>query len=304
LSGSGGLSGELSISSAYISSSSNLHTDNDATLSNINQKAKSESSFQAFPLGLVAVTFGAGLDKQVYLGTSRDDVAVGNLAMEFGFKKQLSNSTVIDISYLPTTVPSETWADPFLLHSSRTVTEQKGVAYRLKISNIAGSSFSIDTAFSEQELDDERSGMDSGYDPALLNRNFDSLYIKSSFRLYFNRGAYLSPSVIYTDSDAQGMANSNSSVAGELSLFQLYGRHKLALTMGYTDRSYDAVHPVYSLVRNDTDLRFFVAHEYQRFMGWNNLSFVSFAGYGETDSNIQFYDSAQLLVSGGVSLRF
>lgn len=302
--GSAGFSGELSLSAGYISSSSNFNTENDATIRNNNQKAQSDSNSLLIPLGSVAFTFGQGLNKQLYTGTSREDIAIGSLALELGFKQQLANGTVIDISYLPTIMSGETWADPFLVGSPRNTTDEQGYAYRLKLSNIAGSGFSLDTAIAKQEIDDERSGLDSGYSPHLLNRNADKLYIKGSFRLFFNRAAFIIPSVTYIESDAQGEANSNRSVSGELSLFQRYERHQLALTASYTDRSYDTVHPVYNLTRDDNDLSFFAAYEYQQFVGWRNLSFISFAGYGQTDSNVQFYGSDQLILSGGVNLKF
>lgn len=304
LSDSAGLSGELSLSTGYISSRSNFNTDSNAIISNSDQKAKSDSNLLLLPLGSVSLTFGKGQNKQIYVGTSREDVAVGTLALELGFKLQLDNSTVIDISYLPNKMSGETWEDPFLVGSSRRVTEQQGNAYRLKVSNIAGSGFTIDTAIARQEIDNERSGLDSGYDANVLNRNADNLYVKGSFRLYFNRVIFLSPSFTYTDSDATGAANSNHSFGGDLSLIQRYDRHQLALTAGYVERSYDAVHPVYNLIRDDSEVMFFAAYEYHQFMGWSNVSFISLAGYGETNSNIQFYDSEQLIISSGIGIRF
>lgn len=299
-----GFSGEFSLSAGYISSSSNFNTDNDAIIRNNNQKAQSVSSFLLLPLGRLAFTFGQGLDKQFYAGTSREDIAIGSLALELGFKQQLASGTVIDVSYLPTIMSGETWADPFLVGSPRHITDEQGNAYRLKLSNIAGSGFTLDTAIAEQKIEDERSGLDSGYNTHLLNRNADKLYVKGSFRLFLSRVVFLIPSAIYIRSDAHGEANSSRSVSGQLSLFQRYDRHQLTLTASYTDRSYDAVHPVYDLARDDTDLGFFAAYEYQQLAGWRNLSFVSFAGYGQTASNIQFYNSEQLILSGGVNLKF
>lgn len=304
LSDSAGLSGEVSLSAGYISSSSNFNTDNDATINDNNQKAQSDSQFLPLLLGNAAFTFGQRLDKQVYVGTSREDIAIGTLALELGFKQKLANGTVVDISYLPTIMSGETWADPFVEGSPRSSTDEQGNAYRLKLSNIAGSGFTLDTAIAEQEIDNERSGLDSGYNASLLNRNADKLYVKGSFRLFLSRSTFLIPSISYVDSDAKGDAHSFKAWSGELSLFQRYDRHQLALTASYTDRSYDAANPVYDVTRDDDDLSFFAAYEYQQLMGWRNLSFVSFAGYGQTDSNIQFYDSEQLILSGGINLKF
>ncbi|WP_391088732.1 DUF2860 family protein [Vibrio sp. NH-UV-68] len=304
LSDTGGFSGEVSLSAGYISSSSNFNTDANATINDNNQQATSEHRFIPLPLGNIAFTFGQGLDKQIYAGTSREDIAIGTLALEIGFKQKLASGTVIDVALLPTIMSGETWADPFVEGSARTITDESGNAYRLKLSNIAGSGFTLDTAMATQEIDNERSGLDSGYTANLLSRNADKLYAKGSFRLFINRGTFLIPSVSYIKSDADGEANSFTSWKGELSLFQRFGRHQLALTAGYTERSYEASHPVYSMTRDDNDLSLFAAYEYQQLFGWRNLSWISFAGYGQTDSTIQFYDSEQMIVSTGVSLKF
>lgn len=302
--GIAGFSGEVSLSSGYTSSTSNFNTDDDAIIRNNNQKAQSTSNYLLLPLGSVAFTFGQGRDKQIYAGTSREDITIGSLALELGFKQQLTSGAVLDISYLPTIMSGETWADPFLVGSPRYTTDEQGYAYRFKLSNIAGSGFTLDSAIAEQEIDDERSGLDSGYNTHILNRNADKLYIKGSFRLFLNRAFFVIPAIVYIYSNADGEANSNRSVGGELSLFQRYDRHQLALTINYTDRSYEAVHPVYNLVRDETDLGFFAAYEYRQFFGWRNLSFVSFVGYGQTDSNIQFYNNKQLILSSGVNFKF
>lgn len=302
--GIAGFSGEFSLSSGYTSATSNFNTDDDAIIRNKNQKAQSASNYLLLPLGSVAFTFGQGRDKQIYAGTSREDITIGSLALELGFKQQLAGGAVFDISYLPTIMSGETWADPFLIGLPRDTTDEQGYAYRFKLSNIAGSGFTLDSAIAEQEIDDERSGLDSGYNAHLLDRNANKFYIKGSFRLFLNRAFFVIPSIVYICSDADGEANSNRSVGGELSLFQRYDRHQLALTISYTDRSYEAVHPVYNLVRDDTDLGFFAAYEYKQFFGWRNLSLVSFVGYGQTNSNIQFYNSKQLILSSGVNFKF
>lgn len=304
LSDTAGFSGGVSLSAGYISSSSNFNTDTNATISDNNQKAESDHRFIPLPLGNIAFTFGQGLNTQIYAGTSREDIAIGTLALEIGFKQKLANDTVINVAILPTIMSGETWADPFVEGSPRTTTDESGNAYRLKLSNIGGSGFTLDTAMAAREIDNERSGLDSGYTASLLSRNADKLYAKGSFRLFINRGTFLIPSVSYIKSDADGEVNSFTSWKGELSLFQRFGRHELALTAGYTDRSYETSHPVYSMVREDNDLSLFAAYEYQQLFGRHNLSLISFAGYGQTDSTIQFYDSEQMIASIGVSLKF
>ncbi|MDC5854757.1 DUF2860 domain-containing protein [Vibrio europaeus] len=305
LSDSAGISGEVSLSAGYTSSTSNFNTDTNATITDNTQKGQSDSSVLALPLGSIAYTFGSQLDKQFYAGTSREDIAIGTLALELGYKQQLANGTVIDASFLPTIMSGETWADPFQTNAARSVTDEKGNAYRLKFSNIANSGFSLDTAYAIKDIENEQSGQArSVSDQQLLRRDATSIYVKGNYRIPVDRTMFLVPSLTYIKTDADGDANSLTSWGGELSLFKVINRHQFALTASYTSKSYDASHPVYNKVRDDDELSLFAAYEYQQFMGWRDWSLISFAGYGQTDSNIEFYDEDQMIFSVGVNYQF
>ena len=68
---------------------------------------------------------GQQLDKQVYIGTAREDIAVGDIAVgdiavgdfafEIGYKQELESGMVIEASFLPTVVSGQTWSDPYAL---------------------------------------------------------------------------------------------------------------------------------------------------------------------------------------------
>lgn len=306
LSDTAGISGEVSLSAGYLSSTSNFNTDANETINDNTQKGQSKSSFIPLPLGSVAYTFGSQLDKQFYAGTSREDIAVGTLALELGYKQLLANGTVIDASFLPTIMSGETWADPFKTGSARSTTDEKGNAFRLKFSNINNSGFSLDTAYASQEVENERSGLDSGYASSahLLKRDADKIYIKGDYRMRIQPGTFLAPSLTLVKSDAEGDAYSFTSWGGELSLFKIVERHQFAITAGYTQFSYDASHPIYNTTRKDDEVSLFAAYEYQQFMGLQDWSLISFAGYGQSDSNINFYDEQQLIFSVGVNYKF
>ncbi|MBN3574895.1 DUF2860 domain-containing protein [Vibrio neptunius] len=308
LSEQAGFSGEVSLSAGFASSTSNFNTDGDKTISNVNQTASADSGSLVLPLGSLAYTFGANLDKQFYVGMAREDIAVGTLALELGYKQQLSSGMVIDASFLPTIMSGETWSDPFLTGQERQTTDETGNAFRLKFSNIMGSNFSLDTAYATSDIDNEKSGASNNSlttaERRALQRDASSIYFKGDYRLPLTRTSFLQPSLTYIKTDADGDANSLDSVSGELSYFKILNRHQFAITAGYTNRSYDASNPIYGKTRDEDELSFFAAYEYQEFMGWQDWSLVSFAGYSKTDANIDFYDEDQYLFSVGMSYQF
>ncbi|MFA0157913.1 DUF2860 domain-containing protein [Vibrio sp. 10N.261.46.A3] len=292
-----GFSGEISINTGVASSTSNFNTDADSNITSIDQKASSESSFLVAPLGSVAYTFGEKLNHQVYTGTARDDVATGTVVLEVGYKYQLESGMVIDASLLPTIMSGETWADPYNTTSARTKTDETGNAFRLKLSNIAGSAFSLDMAYATKDVE-------SDLVEDALKRDADTFYLKGQYRQPISRTMMLVPSLIYQSSDAEGDAASYEQFGGEVSLFGGMGRHQYALTAGYNQRSYDASSITFQKKRSDDNINLFAAYEYDQFMDWENWSFVSLAGYGTSDSNITFYDESQYIVSVGLNYKF
>ncbi|WP_333919050.1 DUF2860 domain-containing protein [Vibrio crassostreae] len=292
-----GFSGEISINTGVTSSTSNFNTDADSKISSTNQKASSESSFLVAPLGSIAYTFGENLNHQVYTGTARDDVATGTVVLEVGYKYQLESGMVIDASLLPTIMSGETWADPYNTTSARTKTDETGNAFRLKLSNIVGSAFSLDMAYATKDVEEDRV-------EEALKRDANTFYLKGQYRQPISRTMMLVPSLIYQSSDADGDAASFEQFGGEVSLFGGMGRHQYALTAGYNQRSYDASSITFQKKRSDDNINLFAAYEYDQFMDWENWSFVSLAGYGTSDSNITFYDESQYIVSVGLNYKF
>ncbi|CAK1906848.1 hypothetical protein BCV39_21655 [Vibrio sp. 10N.286.55.E10] len=292
-----GFSGEISINTGVTSSTSNFNTDADSKIASTNQKASSESSFLVAPLGSIAYTFGEKLNHQVYTGTARDDVATGTVVLEVGYKYQLESGMVIDASLLPTIMSGETWADPYNTTSARTKTDETGNAFRLKLSNIVGSAFSLDMAYATKDVEEDRV-------EEALKRDADTFYLKGQYRQPISRTMMLVPSLIYQSSDADGDAASFEQFGGEVSLFGGMGRHQYALTAGYNQRSYDASSITFQKKRSDDNINLFAAYEYDQFMDWENWSFVSLAGYGTSDSNITFYDESQYIVSVGLNYKF
>jgi hypothetical protein len=293
-----GFSGEVSLNAGIISSTSNFNVDGDRTISSLDNKADSESEGLIAPLGNVAYTFGDGLNQQIYFGTTREDIAVGTLAVQLGYKYSLSSGTVVDVSFLPTVISGETWQNPYQLNTPRKETDVSGNAYRLRLNSISGSGFSLDLAFATTDVEDD---LTAGTD---LARDADSYYTKGSYRFTVSPTSFVSPSVIYIQHDADGSASSFDAYGAEVSWFNILDRHSLVLTAGFTKRDYDSASTLFNRTRSDDEFSLFAAYEYPQFMGWKDWSFISFAGYGDTQSNLTFYDESSYLLAVGLNYKF
>lgn len=293
-----GISGEVSLNAVVTSSASNFNTDGNATITSLENKAQNESESLIAPLGNIAYTFGKELGQQIYFGTTREDIAVGTLAVQLGYKHQLGSGTLVDVSFLPTVIFGETWQDPYQLNTARQETDVTGNAYRLKLDSISGSSFSLDLAYATTDVEED---LNAGTD---LARDAESYYAKGSYRFTVSPTSFVTPSAIFIQHDADGSANSFDSYGAEVSWVNLLGRQSLVLTAGFASRDYDSASTLFNKKRSDDEFSLFAAYEYAEFMGWEDWSFTSFAGYGNTQSNLTFYDESSYLLAVGMNYRF
>jgi hypothetical protein len=293
-----GISGEISMNAVTTSSTSNFNSEGDATIDSLKNEPQSESESLLAPLGSIAYTFGRQLEQQIYFGTSREDIAVGTLAIELGYRHKLSSGTVVDVSYLPTVISGESWQDPYQLNTARKKTDITGNAYRLKLGSISGSNFSLDLAYATTDVEDD---LNAGTD---LARDAESYYAKGGYRFILSRASFLKPSVIFIRHDADGSANSFDSYGTDISWFNILGKHRLVLTAGYSRRDYNSASTLFDRRRSDDELGLFAAYEYTGFMEWKDWSLISFAGNSDTRSNISFYDKSSYLLAVGMNYKF
>lgn len=295
-----GFAGEVSLSTGFYSVESNLNTDDDnKNLDSLYDTNDAVTGGLLLPLGNLTYTFGNDLNQQFYAGTSREDIATGTLAFEMGYKYQLASGMIIDASILPTIMSGEVWADPYQA-TNRQTTDEDGNAYRLQLKNIAGSKFSVDMAYATKDVETDVRG---AIDPS-LRRDADTIFFKTDYKYMVDQTTMLQPRLSYVSSDADGDANSFKGYGVELSYFKFLNRHQFALTAGFNTRDYDAVNPVFDQTREDDEMSLFAAYEYANFMDWQDWSFISFAGFGSTDSNIDFYDKNEYMMSVGMSYKF
>lgn len=295
-----GFSGEVSVVTGYSESDSNLNTNNNELITTINGSDSSESSSFVAPLGNLAYTFGSQQSKQVFIGTTREDVAVGTLAIEMGYRQMLSNKTVISLSYLPTVLSGNAWQDPYLVGNKREKTDVSGNAYRLQLKDIAASGVSLDFAYGESEYEEEHSGSDLKE----LERDAKTLYSKLSYKLPLSRTAFLLPSIKYVNQSAEGDAMSYSSLGAELSLFKVLNQHQFVLTASYESDDYDAINTLFGKTRTDDQVSLFVAYEYKNLLSYDNLSLISFISISEQSSNIEFYETSERSATLGLNYAF
>ena len=302
-----GLSGDISILGVFTSNNSNLSTSqNERRNGALNLHGEQQQKGFGGLLGNFAFTFGSQLDKKFFAGTSREDIAIGTLALEIGYQQKWAFGT-LSFSYLPTLLGENVWADPFLIHASKEETEKSGHAYRFQFERLANSPLSFELAYSKIDIEIEKSG--HAFEIPLsrqetLKRDGEIYYAKTSYRQFLDDGLGVTPSIIYLENRAQGDAMAYKSLGGQLSYFRFVGRNKMILTASYFERDYKSLHPVFNQIRADREYSLFAALSYSDFLGIKPLSFISLSGFKQIESNVDFYEEKQYMASLGVNYIF
>ncbi|EGU48982.1 hypothetical protein VII00023_03573 [Vibrio ichthyoenteri ATCC 700023] len=306
-----GLSGNITVLTMTTSNSSALDVkqDKSQSVADLNSSGSAQVSVLPGLLGSLQYTFGDELNKQLFMGTSRDDIVTGSLAFEIGYRQQFASGMVFDISALPTLISGEVWDDPYAVDEARNKTDLTGNVIRMQLSQIAGSNFSVDMAAGESDVDEERSGTKglnlTPDEQKHLTRERNYFYLKTGYRYFLpEQQAILQPSLHVTSSRPKGEALSFVSYGGELSYARKIERHGFVLTASAALRDYDAQNPVFSQTRKDKDYSLFLAYEYTDILGYQDWALVSFVGAKTTQSNIDYYTSEQYVVSVGLDYKF
>ncbi|MFS1505654.1 DUF2860 family protein [Vibrio lentus] len=305
-----GFSGNFSVLAGFYSDSSNLSTEQDSNQASLTMEGNSENQGLLGFLGTVQYTFGESLTHQVYAGTTREDIATGTIAFEIGYRHQLSGGTILDVSVLPTLISGKAWADPYAVGVNRNETDVKGNVGRLQLTNIGGTAFRTDFAIGQSDVDDELSGTQdklglTDEEVGLLDRERTYVYAKAGYPFILpNQAGVFVPSMVYFNSDAEGGALSFDSYGIELNYAKRIGRHGFVVTLDASDRQYDEANPIYGKAREENEYGAFLAYEFGGLMGYEDWSFITLLGLRTIDSNIDFYNSEQVLASVGVDYKF
>ncbi|MEZ9438355.1 DUF2860 family protein [Vibrio atlanticus] len=306
-----GFSGNMTFLTGFTANSSNLDVgqSNHQSQADLMSSGATEANGMVAILGSMQYTFGALNHKQIFLGTSRDDIITGTLAFEVGYRQQLESGMVIDFSILPTLISGEVWDDPYAVDSKREETDLTGNVVRMQLSKMMGTNFNIDMAFGESDVKKENTGLKgldlTNEERALMTREREYFYLKSGYQYFLKDGSgILTPSMNVFSSNSEGNALSFLSVGAEVNLAKRFGNHGLAFTINAAKRDYDKENPIFNKTREDKDFGAFIAYEYANIFDAKNWSLVSLLGAKTTTSNIEYYQSSQYVVSVGVDYKF
>ena len=311
---SSGFSGYIEILGAYISTNSQLNTDNDnRKTDSLDESGERVGKFRPFPIGLIRYTF-AEQRTQLFLGVLPENVAQGQFQVEVGARHILSNGTGLRASIIPLTpIVQKTWEDPFVVGQNRERTDIDSYGLKLAAETILGSGLTIKYGWVRQTIDDENSGafLLSQPDSLLMPDDLDDLDRDAYFHRFTTQYSIqiaprmrLTPILRYTRSDADGDANSFHSLTPELSFIYFGDQLQASLNVSANTEWYDSKHPVFDKTRREFNAGLFAILGYKDPFGFKNFRIDWFNAFFKSDSNIDFYDSSNFITAIGVGYSF
>lgn len=243
---------------------------------------------------------------QLFFGNPIQDALRFDFTQQLGIRHQLSDKTIIAISYVFPLMPNEAWADPYA-RGKRDTTEMSSSGFRIGMDKIFGYPFNFSYTARKLNIDEERSGESlnlSASEKNLIKRDGYTNEISLSYDLLLEGGQLLHPEVSYMHADMDGDAMSYDKAMIQVSHGYTKNQFSIITNVFEGVLSYDEVNPVFG---NKSDA---IEKGIKSTLFWRGVGsvkninlFVSFA-YSKSKSDISFYDSYAKTIGVGALYRF
>jgi hypothetical protein len=280
------------------------------TINSIYDAPRSDSTWHPMFTGEVNYTFEE--QWQVFLGTSIEDAVTLDGVTQFGVRKDIGASGVLQAGYLFSGIPTQTWEDPYAEGVKRKETDRDSNGMRLQWDRVMGSAFELTFSWRDISIEKERSGQGVTSVPCdvacqdLLRRDGDQYSFDVSYLFKLGEGSrhLLRPMVRYTSDDREGDAMSGDSYRLQLSYVFLGDGYTVASNVIFGGSSEDARNPLFGVTTDsnryavDATLFYRLPAESGR---WQAVGTIL---WGKEDYNVSFYDNEVFNVSLGAMYRF
>jgi hypothetical protein len=205
-------------------------------------------------------------------------------------------------------IQTEVWEDPYLLNEDREKTARDATGLRFAWDKIMGSQFELKALTRNIELDNESSGASldlSAAERALLGREGDWSRVELGYLFSFGDGEHLvRPHIAALDRDLDGAAMSQDGFEVGVSYVRNTPSYGWATVVNFSSLEGDAVNPLFGGENDAEGFGFATQIFFKKIFGagaWQpNVSFA----VGESDSDLDFYDSQGWMMTVGLNRRF
>jgi len=304
--------GALSVESNTLATTFGSNVDvGDDTIGDLGDDADSESGIAPLVNLSVVYTF-ENKATEIFFGNSLEDFLQFDFSTTLGVRHQTETLGIFEIASLSTPLATEVWEDPYLTDAARDETDRTSDGFRLQWGSILGSNFDVRVSSRETDIDKERSGDSlvaagdiTASEQELLDRNGDVSVASIVYNWRIDEGRVLIITGNSVDHDLDGDAMSQDGFSIQLTYgTRLESRQRLVTNFELGSFDYDKRNPVFDEKdsRDVTSLTMTLfSPDPFGFKGWiGNAGFV----YGQSDHDIDFYDTTVTMINFGMLRRF
>lgn len=306
-----GFSGFFNVGVVYLSIKSNMVAGNDLadvgkrTIDSIFDSPDSENDVLPLLNGELRYTF-ASTRTQLFIGNLLEDYLRLDLATLAGVRQELPDASILGLSYVFNSIPTEVWKDPYVAGRRRLKTDRTSSGLRLMYDKILGSDLEVEFTWRKIDVDDEFSGRTflglPEFQAERLDREGDQFQLEFLYVFKLGEKHSLIPSFEYARFDLDGDAMSHHRYRVALTHGYRAGRFSFATNLLYAYADYDKRNPIYNKTREDHRYGGSLSAFYHRLFNVEKLSLMgTIFGYND-DANIDFYEASAL--GGGLSVLF
>jgi len=244
---------------------------------------------------------------QIFYGDSVEDIVRFDSTTQLGIRHELSDKSILQLSYLFNLTGTEIWTDPYVTNQTRNMTDRKSTGLRLGYYSIAGSKINAEIGNRNIEIKDERSGLEQlsliPSDAQLLNREGS----ETSYRIRYNAndGQHnYTPEITYVMFDADGKAMAYDALTFKLTHNYNNARFSTFTSIYFSNSDFHKSNPIYNTIRSDDTFGLGFTLIDRKLFGAKDWSALASIVYAKRDSNIDFYTSDINLISLGAMYRF
>ena len=249
---------------------------------------------------------------QVFFGTSIEDAVTLDGVSQAGVRKDMGSPGVLQVGYVFSGIPTQTWEDPYAEGVEREETDRDSAGMRVQWDRFMGTAFQFTATYRDVSIERERSGQGvlsvacNADCQDLLRRDGDQYSFDVSYLYKLGEGSrhLLRPLVRYSVNDRDGEAMSGDAYRLQLSYVFLGQGYSVASNVAYGSSSQDTRNPIFG-VKTDADAFAIDTTLFYRLPAasgrWHAVGSVL---WGKEDNDVRFHDNEVFSVNVGVMYRF
>ena len=248
---------------------------------NLNDEADS------FNITLPAVMFDLrykfrDTDTEVYLGTPLKE---SGIALTLGLKQTFIDKSKLDMSVF-SKIMAEVWKNPYIAGVARDETNVEDVGFTIDYDRILDTGLNLYYRYNLVDVDEDVIGTMFND----LKRDGITHSTGIGYRVNLDKSNIITPSFEYSKADMDGESNSYNGYKIKIGYKRMKKDYILNTFVSAVKKDYDKTHPLFSETRDEKGYSAIAIFTLLNPLGYDKFFTNFIAGYGYSDSNIDFFD--------------